>query len=164
MNEAITVGGVDCEEESDLCAELNIKQVPTIMIYSETKSDAGKKYVGNLDWKAIANEIANKMDSFVENVNDQNFKQFIEKGELKAYKILIFNENNKNSDRSPEFQILMKKLSKQYLGKLKFGETTSSEKWLIEKFLIQYYPSIIIITNADEGIEGIDYYKYDGGM
>ena len=82
------------------------------------------------------------MQSFVSIVTDSNYEDFIKRDQTK-HKVLIFTERKTTAP-------LFKALSKQYKEKLVMGEVRSSEKGLAEKFGVQKFPAILVITDAPE--------------
>jgi hypothetical protein len=79
------------------------------------------------------------MESFVSIVTEKNYDSFINEDQSKN-KVLLF--TNKKS--TPP---LFKALSKEYKGKLLFGQVKSSEEILIEKFKITNYPTLMMLTD-----------------
>ena len=45
---------------------------------------------------------------------------------------------------------IFKSLSKKYLDKLVFGEVRTSEKELLNKYNVDKYPTLLVLTDADE--------------
>ena len=77
----VKVAAINCGDEEELCEEFNISDVKskiTIQIYSEERTDQGLNYKGELTAKALAMEANHRMISKVEEVNQGNYKSFIE--------------------------------------------------------------------------------------
>lgn len=70
----LKVGAVDCSEDEELCEEFSVYSVPTLMIYSESFSDDGEKYTGEMNWKSISNKATRMMQSFVSIVTSENYE------------------------------------------------------------------------------------------
>ena len=45
---------------------------------------------------------------------------------------------------------IFKSLSKKYLDKLVFGEVRTSEKELLNKYNVDKYPTLLVLTDTDE--------------
>jgi len=116
----IKVGAINCEEENELCEEMNVFSSPQLLVFTESFSDDGERYTGTLELDKISKFATNKMQSFVNLVNDENYEKFIER-EGENMKIILFTERKSTSP-------LMKSLSKKYKGKLVFGEVRKSSE------------------------------------
>lgn len=79
------------------------------------------------------------MESFVSIVTTGNYENYIADDTTK-FKVLLFT----NKKATPP---LFKALSKEYKGKLLFGQIKSSDEQLIEKFKITNYPTLMVLTD-----------------
>lgn len=66
----IKVAAINCLDEEELCEEFSAYDIPQILIFTEQFKDDGEKYDGKLDWNALANAAARKMQNFVQLVNE----------------------------------------------------------------------------------------------
>jgi hypothetical protein len=82
------------------------------------------------------------MQNFCSVVTMGNYEEYVNRDKNKN-KVLIFTERKTTAP-------LFKALSKQYKDKLQFGEVRKSETELIEKFNINKFPSLIVITDPYE--------------
>jgi transketolase N-terminal domain/subunit len=89
------------------------------LIFTENIKDDGERYNGRMEWNAIANIAARKMQNFVQLVNKENFVTFV--GRNDKPKVLYFTDKKQTS-------IVLKALSKKYLDKLSIGEVRSSDE------------------------------------
>lgn len=102
---------------------------------------------------AIMNAAAKKMQSFVSNVNEQNYGSFIERERATKHKILLFTEKKSTPT-------VYKALSKKYLDRLNFGEIKQAEEELVKRFGIETFPTIVALTDPENYIGE----KYEGEM
>jgi protein disulfide-isomerase A6 len=102
-----------------------------------------------MDWNAIANFAARKMQSFVSIVSDINYEQFAGRDATTKHKILLFSEKKSTP-------ALFKALSKKFKDKLVFGEVKSSETDLVKAFGVTKFPTLIAVTDFDSH-EGVAY-------
>ena len=79
------------------------------------------------------------MESFVSIVTNQNYDNYINEDQSKNIVLLFTNKKS-----TPP---LFKALSKEYKGKLLFGQVRSSEDKLIEKFKVINYPTLMVLTD-----------------
>lgn len=50
----IKVGGIDCNEDEELCEEFAVYSVPHMLIFTENYADDGEVYRGKMDYKSIS--------------------------------------------------------------------------------------------------------------
>jgi DnaJ family protein C protein 16 len=84
------------------------------------------------------------MQSFVSSVNSDNYQGFITR-EMDKNKFLLFTDKKSTP-------AIYKALSKKYLGKAVFGEVRKSETSLIQKFQIYNFPTIMVLTDAENHV------------
>lgn len=116
----IKVGAIDCREDEELCEEFMVHSHPSIIVFQENYSDDGEKYIGERNWKSIANFATKKMQSFVSLVTFENYDQFVSR-EPSKYKVLLFTERKTTPP-------IFKSLSKTYKDKLLFGEVRKTDQ------------------------------------
>ena len=136
---AIKVAAIDCVKDEELCEEFNVSKVPQIMIFSDSTSDAGEKYTGEMTADSLMKAAVKKMQNFVSPVSEDNYQSFIE-NEPAKHKILLFTDS-KNTPST------YKALSKKFLERLNFGEVQKGP--LAKKFGIESYPTIVAVTDPD---------------
>lgn len=138
----IKVGAINCGNEEELCEEFSAFEIPQILIFSESFNEDGERYRGNLELNSLANAAAKKMQSFVSIVSEQNYDSFCER-ENKNHHVILFTDKKSTP-------AILKSLSKKYIKKLLIGEIRSSEPNLIQKFNIQQFPTLIVLTNCQD--------------
>lgn len=94
---------------------------------------------------SIMNAAAKKMQSFVSNVNEQNYGSFIERERATKHKILLFTDKKSTPT-------IYKALSKKYLNRLNFGEVKQAEEALVKRFAIEKFPTILALTDPENDI------------
>jgi len=92
------------------------------------------------------------MESFVLLVNDENYDRFIKENEQMPI-VLAFTTKKQTP-------AILKSLSKDYKGKLVFGEVRDTSRKLVEKYQITQFPTMLMVTDSELGT-GI---KYDNEM
>lgn len=136
----IKVGAIDCRDEEELCEEFMVFDTPRVKIFTENGNDDGEEFKGKKTWKAMSGAAANKMQSFVRTVNNDNYESFIDEQPDKN-KILIFTDRKTTAP-------LYKSLSKTYKDKLVFGEVKkSSSQELFDKFGIKETPALLALSD-----------------
>lgn len=146
----LKVGAIDCLSEEELCEEFGVFDVPQVMVFSESYSDQGERYREKMEWNALANTAARKMQSFVSIVTSDNFESFFYRDSTKHH-VLLFTDKKSTP-------AIFKALSKKFLDKLVFGEVRTSEKQLLDKYGVTEYPTIIVVTDS----EALQSDKYTG--
>ena len=139
----IKVGAIDCLHEEELCEEFSVFDVPQIVIFTESYSDDGERFRGEMKSGNIINAAAKKMQNFVSSVNKENYEAWIERERETKHKIILFTDKKATPT-------VFKALSKKHLDRLNFGEVKSSEEDLIKQFGIESFPTIIALTDPDE--------------
>ena len=86
----------------------------------------------------MANFAVKQMESFVEYVTEENYEDFVKKD---LYKVLLF--TNKKS--TPPLYMA---LSKDFKGKLIFGEIRQANSGLLKKFGVKNLPTLLVITDS----------------
>mmetsp|Transcript_7153 Transcript_7153/g.7018 ORF Transcript_7153/g.7018 Transcript_7153/m.7018 type:complete len:299 (+) Transcript_7153:155-1051(+) len=138
----IKIAAIDCEEEEELCDEYSIKYYPSIMLFSDNTAEYPELYKGEKTLQAMSDFAINKMQSFVRLVNTRNFHEFIEVDPNVA-KILIFTDRKVTSPQ-------LKAFSKEFKGKVNFGEIRSTETELVKKYSINEFPTLIGLDEESE--------------
>ena len=131
----IKIAAVNCEDDEELCEEYEVKQIPTILCFPDNTALKHEVYKGEKTYQKISDFAVSKMQSFVRFVNSKNFEEFLE-AEPDSVKVLLFTEKKSTPP-------LLKALSKEFKGKVLFGEVRQSESLLVSKFKIEKFPSII---------------------
>lgn len=81
------------------------------------------------------------MESFVSIVLESNYKEFFSQ-DIDHYKLLLFTDKKGTSP-------LYMALSKEYKGKIIFGQVRQSELSLCKKFNIEKFPTLMIVTDYE---------------
>ena len=139
----IKVAAVSCADEEELCEEFNIKAHSTIVYFPENTAQEHEIYKGEKTYKAVSDFAVQRMQSFVRLVTASNLEEYFA-SETEAAKVLIFTERKSTAP-------LFKALSKEFKGRVSFGEVRSSEATLATRFQVTQYPSLVGLTSIDSG-------------
>ncbi len=85
-----------------------------MLTFSESFKDQGERYLGAMEWNAIGNFAAKKMQNFVSIVTAENFEDFKSRDLQKPHALLFTDKK-----ATPA---IFKALSKKFINKLVFGE------------------------------------------
>lgn len=91
-----------------------------------------------MEIKDLANFAVSFMESFVEYVSFKNYQDFTKKD---LYKVILFTEKKTTPP-------LYKALSKDFKGKLVFGEVRNASDPLLKNFKVTSMPTLIVITDS----------------
>jgi DnaJ family protein C protein 16 len=150
----VKVAAINCaaDREEALCEDFTMYDVPKIAIVPANLRAEPITYHGPMEFGRISSAAFAQMESFVLLVNDENYESFLKENFDKTI-VLSFTQKKVTP-------ALLKVLSKEYKGKLVFGEVRDTNKKLIEKWKITQYPTILVVTDGDI-YEGI---RYQGEM
>jgi hypothetical protein len=109
------------------------------MLFTENDSDYPEVYKGPIKWKDMSGFATKKLQNFVSVVNSKNYQDFVNRESEKSI-VLLFTEKKVTPP-------LFKSLSKQYKGRLLFGEVRKSDTELVKAFKITKFPSILVVTD-----------------
>ncbi|EGR30193.1 hypothetical protein IMG5_138460 [Ichthyophthirius multifiliis] len=148
----LKIASIDCIEEDTLCEdEFQVFESPKIKVFAANIRSEGHDYKGNMkDIQKLANFAVSFMESYVRNVRESNYQEFINESQDKNI-ILLFTSKKSTPP-------LFRALSKEMNGKLVFGEIRQSESSLVNKFKVVSFPTILALTDNDNYI-GV---KYEG--
>jgi hypothetical protein len=138
----VKIAAVNCDDEEELCEEYDVKAIPTILYFPENTAQKHEVYKGEKNYAKVSDFAVSKMQSFVRFVNNNNFNEFLE-SEPESCKILLFTEKKTTPP-------LLKALSKEFKGKVLFGEVRASDSELVSRFLVNKFPSLIGISDDGE--------------
>ena len=79
------------------------------------------------------------MESFVKLLNDQNYEEFVHESYDKT-KVILFTAKKSTPP-------LLKALSKEFKGRIVFGEVRQSSEKLVQKFQITNFPTILVLSD-----------------
>ena len=120
------------------------------MIFSESIKEDGERYRGKENLRSMANAAAKKMQNFVSIVTESNYESFCEREKTK-YHVVFFTDKKATP-------AIVKSISKKYLDRLSIGEIRSSEATLVQKFGIESFPTLVVLTDT----ESFKVEKYNG--
>lgn len=143
------VAAINCKKDEEICEEFDVRSTPLIVYFPEN-SQSEEVYRGIKKWEDIFKFGASRMQSFVRVINSNNYGDFITENSHQ-HKVILFTQRKSTPP-------LFKALSKHFKDKLSFGEIRQSEKELAQRFEINVFPSILVISDA-ENYKGI---KYEG--
>lgn len=135
----IKIAAVNCDEDEELCEEYDVKKTPTVLYFPDNTALKHEEYKGEKNFQKISDFAVGKMQSFVRFVNSNNYQEFLE-SEPDSAKILLFTEKKTTPP-------LLKALSKEFKGKVLFGEVRSSENNLVTEFNIGKFPTLVGISD-----------------
>ncbi len=136
-----TSGAVNCKSDEEICEEFSVRDTPKILYFP----DDGKEeitYDGELTWESMFKYGTSRMQNFVRVINKDNYNDFISNNPSQ-YHVILFTSKKKTPP-------LFKALSKHFLGKLSFGEIREGEKELCNRFNINKFPSLFVITDEED--------------
>lgn len=139
------VAVVNCDTDEEICHEFGVYNTPKFMFIPEASNnyetvkgiDISK---GAEEWIKFLSYGSERMQSFVRNLNLDNWNDFITTNPTQ-YKIISFTKKKKSSP-------LLKALSKFYRGKLDFGEVRENETSLLQKFGEVKFPSLFVVQDG----------------
>jgi curved DNA-binding protein CbpA len=140
----IKVAAVSCSDEEELCEDYNIKTHSTIVYFPENTAQEHEIYTGEKTYKAMSDFAVQRMQSFVRLVTASNLEEYFA-AEPEAAKVLIFTERKSTAP-------LFKALSKEFKGRVSFGEVRSTESALATRFQVGKYPSLVGLSSIDSGV------------
>ena len=132
------IAAVNCDENEDLCKEYNVKKYPGIYFFHESTIIDHELYSGQRDFKSMYEFALTKISGFLRFVNMNNFEEFLA-SDLEQAKLISFTEGKESSP-------LVKVLSREYKGKVVFGEVRASDAELVKKFQVNSFPSLVLVT------------------
>ena len=142
----IKLAAVNCEEEEELCEEYQISSHPTILYFPDNTALKHEVYKGEKNYKKISDFTVSKMQNFVRFVSTNNYEEYLATEE-DSIKILLFTEKKSTPP-------LLKALSKEFKGKIVFGEVRSSDTGLVNDFNIQTFPTLVGISDPNSYYSG----------
>jgi len=150
----VKVAAVNCIEEKEeaFCEDFTVYEVPKVLIVPANYRADPITYNGPMNFISLSSFAFNQMESFVLLVNDENYDSFVKEHFDKTV-VLCFTQKKSTP-------ALLKALSKDFKGKLVFGEIRETNKKLIQKFRITQFPTIMVLTDP-EIFEGV---RYDNEM
>jgi thioredoxin-like negative regulator of GroEL len=134
------VAVVNCDSDEELCDEFQAFDTPMILFFHESTEEP-EKYKGIKDWEKMFQYASGKMLSYVRNINDLNYGDFVTSN-LENNKVLLFTSKKVTPP-------LFKAISKKYSGKLYLGEVRSTETELIQRFKVTKFPTLLVISDPE---------------
>jgi curved DNA-binding protein CbpA len=141
------IAAVNCRSDEEICDEFSVRQTPLIVYFPESSEDH-EVYRGIKKWEDVFNYGAKRMQSFVRVINKDNYGDFVNDNPTQ-HKIVLFTQRKTTPP-------LLKALSKHFKGKLSFGEIRQSETELAQRFGIDKFPTLVVISEP-ENYKGINY-------
>ncbi|CAG8492337.1 10819_t:CDS:2 [Acaulospora colombiana] len=168
----VKIAAVDCDDQSNrnVCSSYEIKGFPTIKLFpSKMIKDKktgkfykkAKDYNGPRTAKGIADFALPEIPSFVQPISNEHpttktltIEEFLEKENETMPKVILFTDKDRTT-------YLYKALSVDFHDRLLFGEVRKREKVIGEKYGVEDYPKLIVVTWGTN--EMIDYKgRYQG--
>lgn len=145
------IGSCNCKTDEELCEEFSIRETPEIVFFPEIGEEE-EIYKGLKTWEKIFQFGSSRMQSFVRVVNSENYGDFVTSNPAN-HKALLFTSKKVTPP-------LLKAISKKYQGKLYIGEVRQSETELVQRFKVDKFPTLLVISDV-ENHQGV---VYDGPM
>jgi len=146
----IRVGGVNCDEEKELCGYFGIKGFPTIKLFpAEGSVNKGQPTKTPMDYNnqrtaaPIVNFALGYLPSYVATLTPTTIKKFL--SDSSKAKVLLFTEK----DKTPN---LYKALSVDFVNRLQFGEVRKTHTQLVKEFSVETFPTIMVIKVDGEQV------------
>jgi thioredoxin-like negative regulator of GroEL len=137
----VRIAAINCDEEEELCDEYKIKAHPSILYFPDNTALNHEVYKGEKVYQKISDFAISRMQSFVRFVNSNNFEEY-KATEPDSAKILLFTEKKTTPP-------ILKVLSKEFKGKVVFGEVRSSDSALVSQFNVKSFPAIVGISDPN---------------
>lgn len=146
----IKVAAVDCREDADeaVCEDFMVYDVPKVLVFPANIRSEPLTFTGNVQYGPIASFAVGQMESFVRVVNEGNYESFARE-DFDKTKVILFTTKKVTPP-------LLRALSKEFKGRIVFGEVRESSTGLINKFRIESFPTILVLGDADN-YSGVKY-------
>jgi thioredoxin-like negative regulator of GroEL len=138
----IRVAAVNCiaDAEEALCEDFTVYDVPKVQVFPANSRLEPLNYEGPIDYNSIAGFAVQQMESFVKIVTDNNYEEFVHE-DFDKTKVLLFTAKKSTPP-------LLRALSKDFKGRVVFGEVRQSNQKLIQKFQINNFPTLLVLSDA----------------
>ena len=148
----IKVAAINCHEEADdaLCEDFMVYDIPKILVFPANIRAEPLTYNGAIQYGPIASFAVGQMESFVKLVTEGTYTSFVQE-EFDRTKVILFTSKKVTPP-------LLRALSKEFKGRIVFGEVRESSASLINKFRITSFPTILVLGDPDN-YSGV---KYEG--
>jgi DnaJ family protein C protein 16 len=146
----VKVAAINCVPDRDeaLCEEFVMYDTPKYVIVPANFKAEPITHEGLLTYERISAAAINQMESFVSLVNDENYDSFL-KEHSNTPIVLTFTQKKQTP-------AILKALSKEYKGKLTFGEVRITSQKLVENYKITQFPTMLVVTDGTI-YEGVRY-------
>lgn len=139
MENFAKVAAVNCDVNEDMCREHNVKKYPVFVLFPANKDESPIPYTGSKDYRSLNDFMITNLPGSLESLTASTFYQFLSSNPEKA-KIILFCENK-------ESWPITKQVSFSLADQVLFGEVRNTEKDLVQKYQIDSFPTLIVITN-----------------
>ena len=133
----INVGAVNCDENQELCVEFNIKKYPAVIFFPDNLELDHEFYTGPRTFKSFYDFVLGKISWFLRPVTSKSISEFLE---AETYKIISFTNTKENLP-------IVKKLAKEYKGRVLFGEAKASDFSLVKKYSLKTFPCFVRVSS-----------------
>ena len=145
------IAAISCKKDEEICEEFGIHRAPMFMYFPEG-TGSEEIYKGKKTPEDIFRFGSTRMQSFVRNVNSENYGDFINENSH-MHKVILFTQRKTTPP-------LFKALSKHFKGKIDFALIRQSEKELLQRFEATALPTVLAISDG-ENYKGV---KHDGPL
>ena len=148
----VKVAAVNCHEEADdaVCEDFMVYDTPKILVFPANIRSEPLTFAGNVQYGPIASFAVGQMESFVKLVTENTYESF-NKEDFDKSKVIFFTSKKVTPP-------LLRAFSKEFKGRIVFGEVRESSAALINKFQITSFPTILVLGDPDN-YSGV---KYEG--
>lgn len=140
------VAAVNCDDEVNkpFCGSMGVQGFPTLKTVRPSQKPGGRPvvedYQGPRTAKAITDDVVAKINNHVVRVADKDLEAFLAREGPKA---LLFTDKGMTS-------ALLRAVAIDYLGVVSIGQVRNKEKTAVEKFGIEKFPTLVLISDKDE--------------
>ena len=138
LNGIVNVAAVNCDENQELCVEFNIKKYPAVIFFPDNLESDHELYSGPRTFKSFYDFVMGKISWFLRPVTSQTISDFLE---ADTYKIISFTNTKDNLP-------IVKKLAKEYKGRVLFGEAKASDFHLVKKYSLLKFPCFVRVGSG----------------
>jgi len=134
-----TIAAVDCETNEELCENLSIENLPTLLV--RQGDEEFQTYSGKQNKKSFMADAKKRIPTEVQVLKKKNMKKFLKKNK-NIPKALVFVKNAGS--------LVIKSLAMQLSGRMVFAEILKRERKLIRKYDVEKFPTLLVISATTE--------------
>lgn len=156
LNGLAQVAAINCDEESNkaFCGGMGVQGFPTLKIIKPSKTPgkpAVEDYQGPRTASGIIDALKAAIPNHVKRISDKSLNNWFEASN-DTTKAILFSEKGTTG-------ALIKVLSAEFLGSIKFAQIRNKETVAVETFGVSEYPSLVVLPGGSQ-----EPVKYDGAF